>query len=548
MAKTINDYKADYAAARAAGDAAGMKAANDGANALRAAQGQAAEYATADIAKVAAGSSTKKSSTTQNNPPSGGYTQKYTGGNAALDAGLAKYGQAYQEARTKGDPVGMREANDSANQLRNQYGYAAESANDDIQTIAEQTGYYRTEPPQQAQPSARPVQNQSTAQMQALLSQWQQQAQSQSDAKIDYNVEKSIADLQRALEDAQVQFKEQQEQVSRDEMQARDNSALYSEMRGDKGGIGAEQYNSIMNTAAQNRLTVSQAQTKLATDTQRQIADLRAQGEFEKADAALEIAQTYLSQLISLEQWAASYNLSAEQFNESVRQWEAEFQHAMTEYKDSLDISRAQLTGKFADGTTTLDAQQQVRAQLVSSGEALLAYGVMPSPEQLEAMNMTSAQAKQAIQVVQLERAAQLEKLRNTSSGGDDEPQGGVLSLSLDELYQHLYDLGYTKKDEASAKAYLISQGMGSTDAGTYANAYATNQYSKLKDAAEGEHPVEGGPPVEGDSLEYNGRTYQRLYNQILTGGWQIATVAEKIEKADLNDTQKDRLLTMIGY
>lgn len=54
MAKTIEDYKKDYEAAKAAGDAAGMKAANDGANAIRASLGIAAEYANRDIANVAA--------------------------------------------------------------------------------------------------------------------------------------------------------------------------------------------------------------------------------------------------------------------------------------------------------------------------------------------------------------------------------------------------------------------------------------------------------------------------------------------------------------
>lgn len=53
MAKTIDDYKKDYAAARAKGDAAGMQAANDGANAIRKSQGVAEQKATADIAKVA---------------------------------------------------------------------------------------------------------------------------------------------------------------------------------------------------------------------------------------------------------------------------------------------------------------------------------------------------------------------------------------------------------------------------------------------------------------------------------------------------------------
>ena len=58
MAKTIEQYKADYAAAKAAGNAAAMQAANNGANAIRAAQGQAGEYATADIAKTAAKNTT----------------------------------------------------------------------------------------------------------------------------------------------------------------------------------------------------------------------------------------------------------------------------------------------------------------------------------------------------------------------------------------------------------------------------------------------------------------------------------------------------------
>lgn len=51
--KTIEDYKRDYELAKALGDAAGMKAANDGANALRAAAGQELEYATVDINNVA---------------------------------------------------------------------------------------------------------------------------------------------------------------------------------------------------------------------------------------------------------------------------------------------------------------------------------------------------------------------------------------------------------------------------------------------------------------------------------------------------------------
>ena len=188
-----------------------------------------------------------------------------------------------------------------------------------------------------------------------------------------------------------------------------DNSALYAEMRGDKGGIGQEQYNSIQNTQAQNHLAVQQAQTKLATDTQRQIADLRAQGEFEKADAALEITQTYLAQLISIEQWAAEYNLSVEQFNEAVRQWEAEYNMAMQQ----LQISQNQWQQEF-DYTQQLNQQNQ----LSDLGTALLSAGIPLTEEQMKAMGITAEQASQLL--LQQQLAAQQSNVTKKSAAYDD--------------------------------------------------------------------------------------------------------------------------------
>ena len=167
----------------------------------------------------------------------------------------------------------------------------------------------------------------------SLLEEWKSAAAAQANGQIDYAVFQAITELERALEDAQPAFREAAEAVARDEAIALDNSALYAELRGDKGGIGQSQYNEIQAAAAQNRLAVQQAQTKLSTDTARQIADLRAQGEFEKADKLLEITQTYLSQLISIEQWAAEFNFSKEQFEEAIRQWDAEYELAVNQFK-----------------------------------------------------------------------------------------------------------------------------------------------------------------------------------------------------------------------
>lgn len=161
--------------------------------------------------------------------------------------------------------------------------------------------------------------------MQALMAAWQSAALEQSNASVDYAVQQAIREYERQLQDAQPKFKEQVESVAKEERQALDNAALYAELRGDRGGIGQEQYGAILNAAAQNRLAVQQAQTKLATDTARQITDLRAQGEFEKADAALEITQEYLSQLVKLEQWAAEHQLSQKEFLAEMQRWEAEY-------------------------------------------------------------------------------------------------------------------------------------------------------------------------------------------------------------------------------
>lgn len=229
-----------------------------------------------------------------------------------------------------------------------------------------------------------------------LLDKWQVAAVAQSDARVDKAIKQAVAQLEQALRDAEPQFKEQAESVARDERQAMDNAALYAQLRGDRGGIGQAQYNAIQNTAAGNRLAVQQAQTKLAADTQRQIADLRAQGEFEKADAALAITQEYLARLVSLEQWAADYNLDVEQFNAQLQQWEKEYRLAA----EKLAVSQQQWQQEYDYAVS-----QDQREQLAEMGTALLNAGVMPDGSQLSTMGMSIRQATEYLILRQLEEA-----------------------------------------------------------------------------------------------------------------------------------------------
>lgn len=212
----------------------------------------------------------------------------------------------------------------------------------------------------------------STPDFTGLLDSWLANAKAQQSGAIDYAVNKGVADLQRAEADAQEQFQTQQDQVSEDEAKALDNQALYAEARGDKGGIGQAQYGQIQATALQNRRAINTARTKLTTDTARQINDLRAQGEFKKADAILDLTQTYLGQLMELQQWGMEYALNVEQFNTQIDQWWAEFNMAAKEFDYKVS--------------------QNDQAKLADGALAALAVGIRPSANQQAALGYTDEQ------------------------------------------------------------------------------------------------------------------------------------------------------------
>ena len=229
-------------------------------------------------------------------------------------------------------------------------------------------------------PEIDPLEHLDTTTMEDQINKWFETSKEQQENQINYATQQGITELERAKEDAQEQFQTQRNQIDIDEAKALDNQALYAEARGDKGGIGQAQYNQIQNNAATNRLTVNKTQTKLATDTARQIADLRAQGEFQKADALLTLTQNYLSQLYQLGQWAAEYNLSVDQFNASLNQWAMEYEMGMAE----LGMAEEQFAWQV---------QQTENETLSAAGWAVLEAGIMPSASQLAAMGITQDQA-----------------------------------------------------------------------------------------------------------------------------------------------------------
>lgn len=176
---------------------------------------------------------------------------------------------------------------------------------------------------------------------------------------------------------------------------------------------------------------------------------------------ALEISQSYLSQLLSLEQWAAEYDLSYDQFQASLEQWQAEYELAMAQFQTSVDqwkaeydlslkqyetdkdLSYGQLTGTIpSTGELTLNGQ----SQLASMGEALLSAGIMPNSQQLSAMGMTESQAQAYLTAQQLQQAS-----GSYSSGGKT---GSTTDSNDDTESQTGYDALF---EAAKANGYLKS-------------------------------------------------------------------------------------------
>lgn len=390
---------------------------------------------------------------------------------AALDAA----GEAYNKATTDEERV---KAHSDAEAIRAKYNYSGGAdGSQKVAIPAKQQAPQQTVSPAPSAPSVNaPSYTAQIPDFTGLLDKWLESAKAQQEGAIDYATNKGVADLERAEEDAQEQFQTQQNQVDIDEAKAKDNQALYAEARGDRGGIGQAQYGQIQATAMQNRRAINSARTKLSTDTARAVADLRAQGEFQKADALLQLTQTYLGQLVELQQWGAEYSLNVAQFNAQLQQWQAEYSMEMQKY----------LTGvEQWDKEFKYTVSQNELNQLIEQGNAMLAAGIRPSASQQQAMGYTDAQIDSYLAQYKLE---QVNKNKSGGSNPSDitgiEPVGGT---GLTGLLVQMYKAGI--KSETEAYYYLRDAGITQTDAEKYVEDYMAKLDDGSMDRAANDAP-----------------------------------------------------------
>lgn len=109
--------------------------------------------------------------------------------------------------------------------------------------------------------------------------------------------QQSVDQLNRAMQDAQPSYEDAIANQLLETRQAQDAQALRNQVNGDRGGIGSAQIDSLGTAGAKNREAIATQQRQLATDTARQIADLRAQGKYQEASNLLQSAQQRLAAL-----------------------------------------------------------------------------------------------------------------------------------------------------------------------------------------------------------------------------------------------------------
>ena len=429
---------------------------------------------------------------------------------AAWNAANAEYQKAVAEGRDGSQyKAQMDKAHADAEALRESYGYRGGEDGSEYNVF---------EVPKQQAPVQAPAQ-QFTAQVpdfQSLLNSWLATAKKQQELGIDYATEKGVNDLERAEEDAQEQFQTQQNQVDRNEAKALDNQALYAEARGDRGGIGEAQYAQIQATAMENRRAVNSARVKLSTDTARMIADLRAQGEFKKADALLQLTQTYLGQLIDLQKWGAEYTLDVAQFNAQLQQWQAEFEEDARRWNLEFDYT-----------TSTKD-----QSMLAESGLAALAVGVRPSAAQQAAMGYTDAQIDAELAAFKLAKTAGV-KIDSPAPKGD-EPGAAFTTLQkliyedvpVNQVMTYLIDAGYTPSEAKEIAAEyelnyddLVAWRKGQKDKEAWDNAEVDQ--SSLWDLGYGMYSPEGVADLvaAGKIVPYLSGGYIRFRNGSINTG-----------------------------
>ena len=505
MAKTIDDYKKDYADAAARGDAAGMKAANDGANAIRASLGQAQEHATSDINKVASGGTSGMVSnpgrydsggvssgssggssgggskgmydTTPTPVPWDGSAPKITqlsygngNGNSLVTSGvggstyeekLASASKMYNEAKARGDWQGMLQANTWANQLRNEQGQAAQWAYEDINRVkGQQTVGQMFGPTGQSGYGTQqnPYQQQDNYYAQLLEEQKRQydEIQAKQEAAKKAAVEQAVGQLSGQKSTLEQNYQDLYRQLYLQRRNAEKNLPQQMAAMGYNGGLTESSALNLQTSYADAMRQGEIAKQGTMSEIDRAIADARLSGDISIAEQAAQLAKdrlaAYGSTIDAMQQqanWAAQFGYQQEQDSRNFLYQAGRDQIADNRY--TQEWTRQQLLNEISREDTTYERKVQAAQYLYeNTGDPSLFTVIGYTPEQIAALRSSYAAAMAG---------------SGSVSGGSTNSSGGSKSSTVED-YDGLYAAAYASRNpqnfiSSNYKKYGFSSSSG---------------------------------------------------------------------------------------
>ena len=419
-----------------------------------------------------------------------GYTVKYTGGNAELDAALKKQSDAYAAARKKalaGDQnavMAMRNANDAANQLRNQHGYAAEDASDDIGYVKQKASYSGT--------GSGGTTGKTGVSYASLLKEQQSaydNIQAKQEAAKKAAVEKAVGTLDAQKKNVNQSYADLNRQLYINRRMAEKKLPQQMAAMGHTGGLTESAVLGLQTGYNEGLRQGEQERLKSIADIDKAIVDTRLQGDISIAELAAQNAKDKMTSYANI--------LTAMQ-----NQANADREYGLTQQQMSRQEALDQLERDDLDYSRKLAAAQYLYESAGdASGLRMLGFGDS--------------------QIAALQKQWALDKQKKVSSGGDTGVGKPVLTYSQ---MMEAINAGVVTPNVSDAYQYY----MGEPLEGSYEEPVGGNN---LKDAA-------------GISFA----DLKRTIGQLLATG-QATRAAAELEKyeAYLSGNQVNELAVLVG-
>ncbi len=496
MAKTIDDYKKDYAAAQAAGDKAGMAAANNAANALRQQQGQAVQVA--DVTKEVYGNNYVGSTSAKKPSSSSGSSGTTPGNSASGVGGFTDWQQDIIDKMNQNSNAwhGASQADKDRLHAENEYlsGLLGGNVSFDKNSgtwngVAEFPAFSYENAPEY------------TSQWDQIIKDLTDQILGREDFEYDYTQDPN--------------YKQYREAYTREGERAMQDTI--GEVAARTGGLASSYAASAANQA--NNYYMSALADKIP-ELRQMAYEAYLQGiQGQRDDLSMILgleSMDYEKYLNSLGQWNTDrnfdYGVWRDQVNDQRYEQETDYNKQLAAAQIMAAVGDfsgyASIWGLTEDQTKLLVdsfAQQQATSQQQAARELADWYAQYGDFSKLGELGVDTSYLKF------MQNQDYLSAYSGGSSGGSSRgsasgsgsSSSGSASTSSD-IYQAMYDAGI--RDEASAYAWLVSQGYNTTQSGKFAGYYS--DWLKNKE-------IDNNPSTE----ESEGSWANRLFSEVFGSG-----------------------------